>query len=206
MERKNELIAYAMDFASYSVFKVDGINRIILHGSIAKGDFNKNSDIDLFFDVDDKKLEKKIKITLESYYKTSKFKEWKLKGIENPFSIIIGSLDKDEWKDLKRAIMNTGIVLYGKYKSEAEKIFQYVLFSFENIKPEKNRVAVYRKLFGFGAGKSKYPGLVEKLEGLRIGKGVFAIPVENIDKLKDYLKQKKISAKVYDIWSDVKIT
>lgn len=205
MKEKNELIAYAMDFASYSVSKVEGINRIILHGSIARGDFDENSDVDLFFDVDDKKLEKKIKTTLESYYKTSKFREWKLKGIENPFSIIIGSLDKDEWKDLKRAIMNTGIVLYGKYKSEAEKIFQYVLFSFENIKPEKNRVAIHRKLFGFGTGQARYSGLVENLGGIRIGKGVFAIPVEKIAKLKDYLKQKKVSVKVYDIWSDVKL-
>lgn len=205
MTERNELIAYAMEFVSYSLSKVKGINRVILHGSVARGDFDEKSDIDLFFDVDEK-LEKKIKATLESYYKTSRFREWKLKGVENPISIIVGSLDKKEWKDLKRAVINTGIVLYGRYKAEGEKIFQYVMLSFENIKPEKTRVVVYRALFGFGAGKERYPGMVEKLGGARIGKGVIVMPTGKIDELRNYLKRKKVSMKVYDIWSDVKIT
>ena len=33
MAEKNELIAYAMDFASYLISKIKGIDRIILHGS-----------------------------------------------------------------------------------------------------------------------------------------------------------------------------
>src|SRR3989344_7039387 len=111
MKSRNELVAYAMDFASYLILKVDNINRIILHGSIARDDFDEASDIDIFIDTN-KKNEKRIKSILEDYYKTNKFKEWKLKGIDNSFSIITGNLDSNEWKNLKRAIMNTGIILY----------------------------------------------------------------------------------------------
>lgn len=205
MQEKNKLIAYALDFISYALSKTENINKIILHGSVARGDNNEESDIDLFFDSNDKKLEKKIKKIIEDYYKTKKYNEWKLKGIENPFSIIVGKLESDEWKDLKRAIINTGIILYGKYKGDIEKINQYVLLSFENIKPERKRVVVYRKLFGFSNGKDKYAGEVEKAGGVRIGKGVIILPVENMEKIKEYLKIKKISVRIYDIWSDSKI-
>jgi len=205
MQEKNKLIAYALDFTSYVISKTENIDKIILHGSVARGDNNEESDIDLFFDSNDKKLEKKIKKIIEDYYRTRKFNEWKLKGIENPFSVIVGKLESDEWKDLKRAIINTGIILYGKYKQEVEKINQYVMLSFENIKPERKRVAVYRKLFGFSNGKDKSIGDVKKAGGVRIGKGVIIIPVENMEKIKEYMRIKKIDIKIYDIWSDSKI-
>ena len=101
--------------------------------------------------------------------------------------------------------MNTGIILYGKYKGEVEKINQYVMLSFENIKPEKKRVAIYRKLFGFNTGEEKYVGLVKKVAGVRIGKGVIIVPVDLVKKIIEYLKEKKVAFKVYDIWSDSKI-
>ena len=202
---KNELIAYTLDFISYVISKTENIEKIILYGSVARGDNDEESDIDLFFDVHNKKFEKKIKKIIEGYYKTRKFNDWKLKGIENSFSVIAGDLESDEWKDLKRAIINTGIILYGKYKGEVEKTNQYVMLSFENIKPEKKRVAVYRKLFGFSNKNGKYVGDVKKARGVRIGKGVIIVPIENMDKIKDYLKMKKINVKIYDIWSDSKI-
>ena len=206
MQEKNKLISYALDFVSYIILKTDKINRVILYGSVARADYSEKSDIDLFFDTNDSKLDKKIKILIDDYYKTKKFNEWKLKGIENAFSVIVGNLDSKEWRDLKRAIINTGMILYGKYKENVEKINQYVMLSFENIKPEEKRVAVYRKLFGFGSGKQRYEGDVEKANGIRIGKGVVIIPVEDINKIKEYLRKKKVPIKIYDVWSDSKIS
>ena len=58
MER-NELIAYAMDFASYLESKIEGINRIILHGSVSREDFDEESDIDIFIDTKEKNLKNK---------------------------------------------------------------------------------------------------------------------------------------------------
>lgn len=203
--KRNEMIAYAMDFAAYLLSHMDGIDRIILHGSVARGDFDEESDVDLFIDSSEKNIENKISKILDDYYSATRFKEWKLKGIESPISFIAGKLDSTEWKDLKRAIMNTGYILYGKYKAEADKIHHYTLFSFENIKPDKKRVAIFRKLFGFSFGKKNFPGIVEKFGGIRIGKGSVLIPIEHVNELKKYLQEKKVSFRLYDLWSDDKI-
>ena len=113
MSKRNELTAYALDFVSYLISKTDKIDRIILYGSIARNDFDEQSDIDLFIDTKEKVTQK----ILDNYYKTKKYKEWELKGISNPISIITGGLDSKEWQDLKRSITNTGIILFGKYKA-----------------------------------------------------------------------------------------
>jgi len=204
MAKRNELIAYAIDFVSYLISKEIEINRVILFGSISRGDFDEESDIDIFVDVleNDKKIEKKIGAITEDYYKTKKFKEWKLKGIENTLSLIVGELNSEEWKDLKRSIINTGIILYGKYKEEAEKIKQYTLFSFENIKPDKKRIAVFRKLFGFKLKNKTFPGLIDKQGVIRIGKGAILVPVESVNELKRYFHEKKVFVRLYDLWSD----
>ena len=203
MQQKNELIAYALDFASYLISKIDGINRIILHGSIAKGDFDEESDVDLF--IDTKEKEGKINKIADNYYKTKKFKEWELKGISNKISIIVGELDSKEWQELKRSIINTGIILYGKYKSEVEKINQYDLFSFENIKPDKKRIAIFRKLYVFKIGKKQYLGIVNKINAIKVGKGCLLVPVEYTNEHQRYFQEKKVAVKIYDVWSDTKL-
>ena len=109
---KTELHSYALDFASYLLSNTGGIQRIILFGSVARGDFDKESDIDLFIDTNDKKLEKIIPKLTDSFYSTEKAKRWKLKGITHHFSCLVGELDSSEWKDLKRSIINHEIVLY----------------------------------------------------------------------------------------------
>ena len=159
MLNREDLISYAMDFSSYLIRNNKNIRKIILYGSIARGDFNKNSDIDLFIDIDEKQ-EKNIKKIEENFYESESYKKWKLKGLSNEISLLMGDLEGSEWKNLKRAIINTGILLYGKYKSNIEKINQYVLFTFENIKPESKRVSVHRKLFGFKINNKKYPGVL----------------------------------------------
>src|SRR3989338_1001180 len=204
MLKRNEIIAYALDFASYLLSKLENgeINRIILHGSVARGDFDEESDIDLFIDINDIKFEKRIAKILENYYKTNSYKEWELKGLTNEISLISGKLDSDEWKDLKRAIMNTGIMLYGKYKSDIEKVKHYTIFSFENIKPDSKRVSIFRKIFGFKIGKKKYPGMAEKINAIKLGKGDILVPIEHTLELKKFFQEKKVSVKLYDVLMD----
>jgi len=70
--KNNELVSYAMDFASYLALKVDGIDRIVLYGSVVRGDFDENSDVDLFVDSCEK-IEKKVEKSLEDYRSTKRF-------------------------------------------------------------------------------------------------------------------------------------
>jgi len=201
MLQRNEMVAYALDFVSYLMSKTNNIDRIILHGSISRGDFDEKSDVDLFIDTEES--EKKINKIVDNYYKTKKFREWELKGIKNTISCITGRLDSKEWEDLKRSIINTGIILYGKYKAEAEKINQYVLFSFENIKPNKKRIAIFRKLFGFKTGKKEYSGMSRKIKAIKVGKGSLLVPIGHVSELKKYFQEKKVKVRLYDLWSDI---
>ncbi|MDP2926077.1 MAG: nucleotidyltransferase domain-containing protein [Nanoarchaeota archaeon] len=207
MEKSN-LISYAMDFASYLVSKTADINRVILYGSVAREDSDEESDVDIFIDVNkviEAKIQKKTEKILDDYYKTKKYKEWSLKGISSTISVIVGELNSEDWKGLKRSIINTGIVLYGKYKSEVEKTHQYTIFSFENIKPDKKRIAVFRKLFGFKIRNKEYPGMADKIGAIRLGKGALLVPAEQVNKLKRYFQEKKVTVRLYDLWSDSKL-
>ena len=100
MNQQNELIGYALDFASYVIRKTGGINRIILFGSIARGDFDLESDMDIFIDTTSRKLGRQIPKLVESYYTSSTAKTWYLKGVKREISCVIGELDREEWKDL----------------------------------------------------------------------------------------------------------
>ncbi len=201
MLKRNELIGYAMEFSSFLVSKVKEIDKIIVYGSVVKDEFDENSDIDLFIDASDK-FENKIKKSLEDFYKTENYKKWKFKGLDNEISLIVGRIDSEEWKELKRAVITNGITLYGRFSSDIDENKGYALFSFENISPESKRVSIYRKLFGFKLGKKKYVGIIDELNGKRIGKGVVIIPLENSQKLKEILKRKKVEYKIIDLWTD----
>lgn len=199
---RNELVAYAMDFASYLISRTEDINRIILHGSIARGDFDEKSDVDLFIDTRARNAERHIQKIADDYYKTERYKQWTLKGIANEISLIVGILDSTEWKNLKRAILATGILVYGKYTAGVEKTRQYTLISFGSIKPDSRRVSVYRKLFGFKQQKKSYSGLAEKCNAVRVGTGSLLVPAAHVQTLVSYFHNKKIPMKLYDLWSD----
>lgn len=207
MSSKNELIGYALDFVSYLInHSADtDVERVILFGSIARGDFDEESDIDLFIDTSNtnlKKMEKKISRLRDDYLKTEKAKNWKLKGITNPFSCLVGKLDSKAWADLKRGMMNNAYVLFGRYKATAEKIYHHTLFSFGPIKPESKRVSFHRRLFGFQKGKKRYPGLAEKYGILKLGTGSLLVPLEQALIVKELFRKQKVAVRVYDVWGD----
>ena len=60
--KQSEVFSYVYDFISQILEKkeiFESIKRIILFGSIARGDFDKDSDIDIFIELYNLKNEKK---------------------------------------------------------------------------------------------------------------------------------------------------
>src|SRR3989344_5551620 len=100
---RNKLISLAMNFSSFLVGQVE-VKSIVLFGSVAKNNFDDESDIDIFIECD-KKDEKKIDNILDLYRKTGEYEKFRLEGIRNEISIKSGSLEK--WKDLKRSIISS---------------------------------------------------------------------------------------------------
>lgn len=190
-------MSLALNFTSFIVSRVD-IDQIILFGSVAADNFDKESDIDLFIETD-KKNQKKIVALYELYKKTKEYEKFKLEGINNEISIKCGKLE--EWKDLKRSIISNGIVLYGKYTGKPEKLNHKVLFILDLRKLSRaKKVGIWRKIYGYKqkVGKKIYvsEGVIEK----KIGRGAFITGVERIEKIKDYLKKSKVRYTLMDIW------
>src|SRR3989344_7815435 len=142
--------AYASYFASFLINNLDdfsNLKSIILFGSVVRGEADKDSDVDIFIDVKklNKNKEKEIKKILEGFYKSREALLFKTFGIDNKINLIIGRLD--EWKDLKRSIESTGIVLYGKYSYGGKGERKYAVIFWDKI--GKNRGAFLNKLYGF---------------------------------------------------------
>ena len=197
---KSKLQAYAIDFTSFLLEKinVDYIKRIILFGSVARGEDSLKSDVDLFIDLIKKIPDKDIKKVKEEFMKSKRYRNyWLLKGVKNDFNIVSGKLD--EWKDLKNSIISNGITLYGKFDETPKDGIHKTIFSWENIKPESDRVLLSKRLFGYKKGKKSYEGLIQKLEGERIGKGIIAVPSANANMFLKLFRDMKIPVKIRKI-------
>lgn len=196
----SDLIAYAMDFASFLVQKIparEKISNIILFGSVARGEADKASDVDIFIDVTKETavLDEHIRHAAKAFKATTKYKNyWKPLGVENEIKPIVGQLRK--WKELKPSIVANGIVLYGKFKPDVKEGIHLAFFIWENIKPNAHRVSLNKKLFGHRQGKKFYNGLLQEYGGERIGKGCIAAPLENANIFQQLFRKYNVSVKV----------
>lgn len=193
--------AYASSFVSYLLVNLKdtkNIDKVILFGSVAKDESNRESDVDIFIELKNKneKIEKEAEKIIESFYKSREALFFKAKGIDNKINLIVGKLD--EWKELKTSIESTGIVLYGNYVSSDISGKKYSIISWDRI--EKNRGAFLNKIYGFKIKGKTYKGLIEKLDGKKIGKSSIMIPVEHREDIIILLKIYKVNAKIMDVY------
>ena len=203
--KRDNLIAYAMAFASYLIQNIESnktIRSIILFGSIARNDYDKDSDIDVFVDSKDN-IENEVKTILDSFYESILYQRyWKLLGITNDISIKVGDLDK--W-DVKRSIISHGISLYGKYTQDiGGKLYSMFIVDIGGKRSEKLRM--WRGLYGYKqkVNKKVYAkkGILEQLDAKRIGPGVIIVPIINANLLKKFLIDNKARYKIIELQSD----
>ncbi len=203
-----KLIAYAQDFSSFLVENLGEdaakIKQIILFGSIARGEEQKSSDIDLFVDVLDQKLELKINRIADAFYESLKFtKYWRLLGIKNEFSCTIGKLE--EWNTLKRSLIANGIVLYGPFQGTPD-LHPFYLFIITPGKSRNKNLIGWRALYGYTqkVKNKKYQkkGLVREYEGKKLGKGIFIVPAEHAQKVQIFLRHHKFQSQIIPFWSE----
>jgi len=196
---KNNLISYALSFTSFLIDRIE-VDNIILFGSVANNTFDKESDIDLFVDTDEKN-EKKVRSILELYKKTKEHEKFKISGIKNELSLKIGSLNK--WKDLESSIISEGITLYGHFQSQPNQLKHMRLFILNMERTDRKiKVKMWRKLYGYNqkVGEKIYisQGLVDK----KIGRGAFLVKIINSQKVVKFLRKNKIKYSFLDIWTE----
>lgn len=148
--------------------------------------------------VKSKQFEKEIKSIEEAFYKSREASLFKVKGINNIFSIKIGILK--EWKELSASIASTGIILYGPYEAKElpAGVKHMIIIYWDAI--EKNRGAFLNKLYGFTVNGKTYEGLLTKYGGKKTGKSSILIPIAYKQILFDLLKEHKVSAKAIEVF------
>ncbi|HLD77670.1 MAG TPA: nucleotidyltransferase domain-containing protein [archaeon] len=202
--KRERLIAYAASFVSLLLEEAgEGIERIVLFGSVARGDFDSESDIDLFVDAR-KPIEPAVRKAVALFERSEARRKWAAKGVGNDLSVQVGELR--EWA-LRRDVLTDGILLYGKYQELPEGMGYYVLIQprFARFSKAKN-VTLWRKLYGYrqkvGTKRYESPGLVAQLGGARIENGV-VVPVKEKRKLLEFLRKNRIPHTIREFWSDV---
>lgn len=197
---KEILIAYVYSYLSYLCREENvksKIKKIYLFGSVARNDFDEESDIDIFIDVNS---EDEVIVNKSSQKALGKFlniesEKWRQRSIEKKINLKVGVLK--EW-ELKSSIEKEGIVLYASaYSSGGRK---FLLFSYGPIVSSKQRVKIGRLLFGRGEATFKSKGLVQLNGGKVVGPRVFLIPAELQNKVASVFSKEKINFQFEEVW------
>jgi len=189
---------------------VEGVSYVILFGSVAKGDADRRSDVDIlvvldtyshdFDGMEGKTRISELALTLEKEFDRNVqvvFTNRTFEGIDT---------------HLVEEIMKEGILLFAKYPSitfQGLELDHYLLVTFTlDSLSAKDKMRVKRALYGFKTKKVvkgrtyKYEdrGLIQKLEGLRIGAGTVAIPKKSEQTMDETLRKLNMSFKKVDLW------
>lgn len=184
------------------------ISKIIIFGSITTGEFNKESDIDIFIDTSKLNIRKVKDIVKENekrFYLVAE-KKWEVTGIRMPIATIVGDLEDSRWKELKYEIMSTGIIIYGKYETLPKNLKHYALFTYSlaNL-PQTKKMKLLRNLFGYitEKGKKKYRhlGLIDKIKGKKLGSNTVLIPIEKSRSIQKFFNLYRVTPEIREIWT-----
>lgn len=195
---------YANYFAAYLLNNLKDakkIDRIILYGSVARDESRKDSDVDIFIEVNkkNKKFENEIKDIGKKFYQSREAALFKSQDIDNKINIKIGILR--DWKELYESVASTGIILYGPYEAKEfpSGVKHYIIFFWDRI--NINRGAFLNKIYGFKIKNKYYEGLLIKLDGKKIGKSCIMVPIQYKNQVFKLLKGHKVEAKTIEVFS-----
>jgi len=198
---RDTLISYALSFLSFAFRRPEirdiPINKVILFGSIARGDFSDESDVDIFIDVEkqnEPNARKKFEYWLGKFRESKDHEVWELRKLKNEIKINVGKLD--EW-DLKESVLKEGVMLYGRPSFAMEK---YFLVTFKPVKCIAKRNKVIRKLFGRNEKNYEDEGIVGSSKGEKLSPRVFIIPERSLNVTLELFSKENIDYSLKEIW------
>jgi len=175
--------------------ETDGVVGVVLYGSYARGDYDEGSDIDLL--VVFKNKEKMGKGLMNIYQITAESNQF--------FQAAALTLDELKESPLRRSALRDGKIYYAnseveKLSTKIHKPYALVTYSTANLN-RKEKVFFVQKLEGRGKGKYRYDGLVQRLGGYKVGRGVAMIPVENSKVFMEHLEEKGVKYVIRYVWA-----
>lgn len=206
----NDILAYIYDFLSVFMSRSrHEVRRVIVFGSVLTNDFGEESDIDLFIDVpDDEAAVQTVFDRSLDEFETASERKWSLQGIGHPIKAIVGDLESPDWEGLRREVTSNGVVLFDRYKELPGKLRHIMMFSYKlNGLVSREKVAFVRSLHGYSSKKGgktyRHPGLLEKLGGMKINRGVVIVPIERSNEAYAFFRRKGIELRVEEVWADM---
>jgi len=208
--KKINILPYLYDYLSILLEDEDikkSVKKIILFGSFATGDFDEESDIDIFIEfpkgTDLKKIGNLVKNSEKRFYSVSS-RKWELMGINFPVSSILGNLEDQKWKELKEEIISTGITLYGKFEELPKNLKHYHLFNYTLTRLEQGKKMKFlRTLFGYTVKtgkKYRQTGLLEEIGGKKLGPNTILIAVEKSREVHKIFNSFGITPEIREVW------
>ncbi len=207
--KREYALCYVYDFVRILAGKAgDNVGDIILFGSVARGDFDKESDVDVFVNVS-KNKEKAVQEAVnkaQNEFEVYSKRTWKLQGIDMPIKCIVGNIDSDRWSELKREIISSGISLYGRYRVFPGKLKHCFIFSFSlsGLEPG-DRVSVVRKVYGYSTKKGEktytHSGILYDAGGEKVNPGVILVPAKCHKMFFDFFKKNGVSFRTREVWT-----
>ena len=205
--KQTEIFAYTYDFISMLLEQKnikESLNKIILFGSIARGDFDEESDVDLFFEIkkesNEKETEQLIKETINNFEIVAE-KTWNLRNINLPIKVIVGTENDVTWDNLKDEIKHYGLVLYGQYQEQKENK-TLISYSLKNLN-QNEKMNCLRKLYGYTTKtKNKVysnKGFLSTLGAVKTATNQIISKIENTKEILALLKEFNVPCKVVKI-------
>ncbi len=209
--KQYELVSYIYDFISQLLDNkliFEHVRKIILFGSIVRGDYNKKSDIDIFIDITNITEKEKINLSIKKEihkFETRAEKTWFLRSINLPFKLIVDNIENEKWKELREEILNYGIIIYGKSEKTTNQLKHKILINYElNRVSQKRKMSFLRKMYGYIIKKEKkeYPqqGLIHRIDAKKIGSNALIVSANDWLNVKKLLKEEKVAYTVHDVW------
>lgn len=173
---------------------VRGIIGVVLFGSYSRGDYEEGSDIDLLVIFQDRD---RLRRNQNEIYRITAKSDLFLQAI-------ILTLEELRKSALLKSVMRDGKIYFADKEvrtllTPIHKPYALITYTSSNLSP-KERVTFTQKLGGRGKGKYRYDGLLGKLKGYKVGRGVIMIPIENMNILTEFLDEKGINYVVRHIW------
>jgi len=175
--------------------EIQGTIGIVLIGSFSRGDHDEGSDIDLLVVFKDKKnLHKGLSEIYKTTAKTDLF-----------FQVIGLTLNELKNSPLLETALREGKIIHAKQNikkllTPTHRPHALVTYTTANLNA-KERVTFTQKLEGRRKGKYKYEGLIHKIGGYKVGRGVVMIPLENLKTLTEHFENKEINYVIRHIWT-----
>jgi len=170
-----------------SIASVDGVVAIILFGSRARQEYDKYSDYDLLVLFrDDETLWRNRRETFERISKTGLFVQVLARSLAE-----FERLTEPSFRD---SILSQGKLLYSRYPitpspfSIAYKPMVLVTFSMKELE-QRQKLRFNYTLYGRPERQTRADGLLSKVRGFKVGRGVIVIPEEGSEQLYSLLKE-----------------